>query len=121
MVDSKYQALCLQLPPQSPLKVINLNSLNLLYKTVFNPCSNFLADSDVPESLLSPTDEETCSYVSVTEEEFCAVGSDNISCSDYENLPVSVTVEDAQPALRFSAFPDIPPVIICFNLTLLLY
>jgi hypothetical protein len=71
-----------------------------------------LVDSDVPDSLISPTDEETCSYI--TEEEFCAGGDgefgDIVSCSDFENVPVSLTVEDAQPALRFSAFPDMPPV-----------
>lgn len=65
---------------------------------------------------MSPTDEETCSYV--TEEEFYCAG-DSVSIeSGSEKSPVvetGVTESLLQPALRFSSFPHVPP---CLNFCL---
>ena len=74
-----------------------------------------LTDSDLPDSIVSPTDEETCSYVTDGEEEY-VVGDTVSSCSDLESPVANVAVvvpsaTDAviQPALRFSALNLYPP------------
>ena len=75
----------------------------------------FALDSDLPDSVMSPTDEETCSYI--TEEEFSGVGDSVSVYSDFEGNPASATgscpdeseSQPCIPALRFSAFPDLPP------------
>ena len=64
---------------------------------------------------MSPTDEETCSYL--TEEEFSAAGDSLSVNSDFDNVQAAAlsskdTVEVIKgevPALRFSAFPNLPP------------
>jgi len=62
---------------------------------------------------MSPTDEESCSYL--TEEEFYGVVDNVSSGCDSENIttPSLPVIEDTcLPALRFSAFPNQPP---CLN------
>ena len=63
---------------------------------------------------MSPTDEESYSYL--TEEEFYGVVDNVSSCGDTENALISSSVEVVKqpietciPALRFSAFPNLPP------------
>jgi len=81
----------------------------------FNVCSSVPSvasteDSDLPDSVMSPTDEESCSYL--TEEEFYGVTDNTSSGCDSELLPappVAVVEEIFLPALRFSMFQNLPP------------
>lgn len=70
-------------------------------------------DSDLPDSIVSPTDEETCSYVTDVEEEFDVAGDAVSSCSDFDS-PNAITSKEIHdelilPPLRFSFFPHVPP------------
>lgn len=102
------QSLLWLLHSQQKVRSLTFPTLNDLLTSLF-----LFVDSDLPDSIVSPTDEETCSYVTDGEEQF-DVGDTVSSCSDVESpssqsiLPIVADVV-VQPALRFSPFPTHPP------------